>query len=68
MNFSAKLDRIEDERAILITEDHQIIVLPRNLLPIQIKIGEDCAFAVGAVLAEGETEAKKIINELLRPE
>lgn len=62
------IDRFENEKAVLKTEDGETIVWPKNMLPAGAKEGMILAFTV---IGDEEKEknkkelAKDILNELL---
>jgi len=63
------LDRIEDDRAIFLTDNHQLITLPTALLPEAIKPGQKLYCELKASLTDGQPDehlAKAVLNELLK--
>ncbi|NTU98451.1 hypothetical protein HGA64_00370 [Candidatus Falkowbacteria bacterium] len=62
------LDRIEEDRAIFLTEKHQLVILPTELLPAEILPGQTLAVTIGpnsAPQINSEQAAKDVLNELL---
>lgn len=62
------LDRIEEDKAVLLDEDDQQTVIPAKLLPREITDGESVILTVCTAdhdTAEREKKAKDILNEIL---
>ncbi|MFA6394138.1 MAG: DUF3006 domain-containing protein [Patescibacteria group bacterium] len=69
MEINLTIDRFEEDKAALKTEDGQeTIIFPKNLLPADAHEGAVLSFSIRA-LAEAEEEkrkkAKDILNEIL---
>ena len=69
MEINLTIDRFEENKAVLKTEDgKEIIIFPKNLLPAGVLEGAVLNFSIRA-LAEAEEEkrkkAKDILNEIL---
>lgn len=65
------LDRLEDDRAVLLTDDHRIITLPASFLPTELKTGQTVYCELKTNLTDGQTDehlAKAVLNELLKTE
>jgi hypothetical protein len=63
------LDRLEDNRAIFLTDDHQIVTLPTSLLPEELKPGQAlyCELRTSLVGDQADEHlAKAVLNELLK--
>ncbi|NTW22920.1 hypothetical protein HGA34_05295 [Candidatus Falkowbacteria bacterium] len=63
------LERIEDDRVILLTEDHQMITLPASIMPTNITTGQQIYCELKTSLIEGPADehlAKAVLNELLK--
>ena len=71
MEYSLTIDRIENEKAILKTENGETIIWPKDKLPAEVKEGAILTFTV---FGDKEKEmgkkqqAKDILNELLNAE
>jgi Mor family transcriptional regulator len=65
------IDRFEEDKAILITDDNQTIVWPKNKLPAGLKEGSALTLAIvndKIRSEESQKLAKDILNEILKPE
>lgn len=63
------LDRTEDDRAIFLTEDHQIVTLPTSLLPNDSKPGQTIYCELKTSITDVQPDehlAKAVLNELLK--
>lgn len=68
MVIELKIDRFEEEKAVLKTDENDTIIWPKSKLPRDIKEGSLLAFSIKSD-SEGTNEnsqiAKDILNELL---
>jgi hypothetical protein len=65
-----ELDRIEDGKSVLFTDDGDEIVLPNKILPKEIVEGDYLVLTVATDEAEKskkEQSAKDILNEIMNP-
>lgn len=68
MEYSLTIDRFENEKAVLKTEDGATMIWPKNKLPANLKEG---AVIIFTIFSEPELEknkkklAKDILNEIL---
>ncbi len=65
------LDRLEDDRAILVTDDHRIVTLPASFISPESKPGQTIYCELKTSLTDGQTDehlAKAVLNELLKTE
>jgi hypothetical protein len=62
-----KVEKFENDKVILLTEDNDKIVWPRRQLPPEVKEGSLIAFAINdqATKPDNKELAKDILNELL---
>jgi hypothetical protein len=63
------LDRFEEEKAVLLDEKNQEIVLQKNMLPKGIKDGAVLVITIatdGAETSQREKKAKEILNEIMK--
>ena len=68
MLLELKVDKFENDKAILLTEDNDAVVWPRRQLPPDIKEGSLIAFSINdqpANQPDNKELAKNILNELL---
>jgi len=67
MVIELKIDKLEDDKVILKSEDNDTIIWPRNKLPRDIKEGSLLAFAINDNQEKEEKKdlAKDILNEIL---
>ncbi len=71
MEIKLSLDRFEDDRAILKTEEGHYISWPTSLLPKDVKEGEAVSFSVHTdkeKTTKNKEVAKSILNEILNTE
>ena len=71
MEYSLTIDRFENEKAVLKTDEGETIIWPKSLLPAGAKEGEILAFSVcedKEKEKDKKTMAKDILNELLKVE
>lgn len=71
LNFELTIDRIEDNKVVLLTQDQETIVWPKSKLPAEVKEGETLYFSIKGLhdKDEGEkSQAKDILNEILNIE
>ena len=71
MELKLTLDRIEEDKAVLKTEDNQIIIWPCDKLPDGIKEGMVLSFNIDSnneMTADKKQLAKDILNEILTPD
>ena len=64
MVIELKIDKLEEDKAILKSEDNDVVIWPRGKLPKDIKEGTLLAFAINSG-EEGKEMAKDILNEIL---
>jgi len=68
-NFTAIIDRLEEEKAVLKFSDGQTLNVPIDLLPEEAKEGNVLNILFGensAVKEKKENQAKAILNEILK--
>ncbi|MEI7498183.1 MAG: hypothetical protein WCK11_02770 [Candidatus Falkowbacteria bacterium] len=67
MSHSVTLDRIEDDRAILITDSHQLVTCPTEWLPTDLIIGDKLIITLDLASKKSNSneQAKAMLNELL---
>jgi hypothetical protein len=67
MLVELKIEKFENDKAILLSEDNDKIVWPRRQLPPDAKEGSLIAFAINdqATKPDNKNQAKDILNELL---
>jgi hypothetical protein len=68
MNTDLIIDRFEEDLAVLLTNDKQIINWPKNLLPPDAKEGSVINFSLlldGKKTDDKKDLAKQILNEIL---
>lgn len=69
MVIELKVDRFEEEKVFLRSEDNDLIIWPKNKLPREIREGSLLAFSIKSDLTtdinESGKTAKDILNELL---
>ena len=71
MIFSLVIDRFEEDKAILKTEDNQTIIWPKAKLPAGLKEGAALTVAMVNDKIKSEEDqklAKDILNEIINPE
>ena len=69
MNIKVILDRIEDEKAVLITELGEEIIINKSLLPSNYKESKVYYISIKEnPLEKNNTQAKEILNEILNPQ
>ena len=64
------IDRFEEDKAVLKTDDNQSIIWPKNKLPADLKEGSALTFAISEdkLKEAGSAKlAKDILNEILNP-
>lgn len=69
--FKIELDRFEEDKAVLFTEDSKEIILPKNLVPQKAEAGDVIFLTLTTDEAETrqrEKKAKEILNEILNIE
>ncbi|HOZ55979.1 MAG: hypothetical protein BWY51_00013 [Parcubacteria group bacterium ADurb.Bin316] len=64
MIIELKIDKLEEDKAILKSEDNDMVIWPRAKLPKDVKEGTLLAFAVNSGNGDQKT-AKDILNEIL---
>jgi hypothetical protein len=66
--FTATLDRIEDECAVLLAGDGEqvSITMPERFLPQGVRVGEHLIVEIKREIGDTEEEAKRIIESLGR--
>ncbi len=67
--INLNLDRFEENKAVLYSENDEEIILPKKLLPKDAKEGESIVLTLATDQAETkrrEAKAKEILNEILR--
>lgn len=64
MVIELKIDKLEEDKAILKSEDNDVVIWPRSKLPRDIKEGSLLAFAINSG-DENKEMAKDILNEIL---
>ena len=71
MKIKTTLDRLEGDKAVLITEEQDEIILMKNLLPKDAKESSIYYISIkDSPIEEGEEntkKAKEILNEILNP-
>lgn len=68
MNITLTVDRFEGDQAILVTDERESILWPKNKLPPEIKEGAVINFIIGGNEQTEESRrqaAKDILNEIL---
>jgi len=67
MIIELKIEKLEEDKAILKSEDNDVVIWPRHKLPSGAKEGSLLAFAIksGEQDAENKEIAKDILNEIL---
>ena len=63
------VDRIEEDKAVLITDDNVELIFKKKMLPSTAEVGEAIILTIETEAAETkrrEEKAKEILNELLR--
>lgn len=68
MNRKLTIDRFEENKAVLKTEDGQEIIWPKDKLPTEIKEGDVLDFSIlknEEAREEKKKQAKDILNEIL---
>ena len=68
MVIELKIDRFEEEKAVLKTDENETILWPKSKLPREIKEGSLLAFSIKSdseSTNENSQIAKDILNELL---
>ena len=71
MNIKVNLDRFENEKAVLITKDKDIIIWPKDKLPENVSEGTVLNINISNDKKDTEKNqklAKEILNEILNPE
>ncbi len=71
MRISAIIDRFEEDKAVLITEDQDVVIWPKNKLPDTAKEGLSLAIEITDNLKQTDDKkrlAKEILNEILHPQ
>ena len=66
--FEFSLDRLEGDKAVLLTEDDEELIIPAKYLPKEAKEGEVLILTISTNEAETERkekQAKEILNEIL---
>jgi len=70
MLISLTIDRFENGKAVLKTDDNETIIWPKNKLPENLKEGSVLNFKIIGNKTEEEDKkklAKDILNEILNP-
>jgi phosphoribosylaminoimidazole carboxylase (NCAIR synthetase) len=68
MHYTITIDRFEEDKAVLKTEDGQTIIWPKNNLPKNTHEGSVLIFSIKTnqeIEEEKKQTAKNILNELL---
>jgi len=67
MIIELKIDKLEEDKAILKSEDNDVVIWPRSKLPLGTKEGSLLAFTIksGEQGTENKEIAKDILNEIL---
>ena len=71
MELTLTIDRLEDNKAVLKTEDNETIVWPKDKLPDSAREGEVFTFTIhDDKLAQEDKRslAKEILNEIINPD
>lgn len=71
INIELTIDRIEEGKVVLLTQDQETIVWPKSKLPSNVKEGETLYFSIKGLQDKDETgnsQAKDILNEILNIE
>ena len=71
MKYILTIDRFEEDKAILKTEDNDTIIWPKNKLPNNAKEGEILTFTIANDIEAKKDKkelAKNILNEILDTE
>jgi len=67
-NFEVTIDRIEDDKVVVKTQQNETVVLPISWLPKGMKEGDVCYFSIKNLQDKGKAgreQAKDILNEIL---
>jgi len=70
MEEKVTIDRFEDDKAVLKTDDNKTIIWPKAKLPELVKEGDVLVFAIATdkdKTAKNKELAKSILNEILNP-
>jgi len=70
MKINLTIDRFEEEKAVLISDEGEKIIWPKSKLPKDTKEGDILTFAIRSDEEEKEEKkkmAKEILNEILNP-
>lgn len=68
MNIKLTIDRFEEDKAVLKTDDNQTIIWPKDKLPAEAHEGTVVAFNIITDAEEEKSrkeQAKEILNEIL---
>ncbi len=68
MNIKLTIDRFEEDKVVLKTDDNQTIIWPKNKLPAEAREGAVIAFNIITDAKEEKNkqeQAKEILNEIL---
>ena len=68
LNLRIIIDRIENDKAVLKTEDNETIIWPKSKLPLDARDGSVFYFTIKNTEEKEQTEhelAKSILNEIL---
>lgn len=71
MELKLTIDRFEGDRAVLKTENNETIIWPKDKLPADARAGLVLAVIIRNAGERGQGDkdlAKKILNEILKPE
>lgn len=71
INLELTIDRIEDDKVFLLTQDQESIVWPKSKVPSGAKDGDTLHFSVKDLKEKNEgasQQAKDILNEILEIE
>lgn len=70
MKINLTIDRFEEEKVVLISDEGEEIIWPKGSFPKDAKEGDVLAFAIRSDVEEKEEKkklAKEILNEILNP-
>ncbi len=68
MNIKLTIDRFEEDKVVLKTDDNQTIIWPKNKLPAEAREGAVITFNIITDAKEEKNkqeQAKEILNEIL---
>lgn len=71
MELKLTIDRFEGDKAVLKTENNETIIWPKDKLPADVLAGAALDFSIKTSGERGQGDkdlAKKILNEILKPE